>query len=139
MKKAQVKDVMTCNLITVTPYDTLETVAELFSENNFHHLIVIEDNELAGIVSSTDLERAKHGKSLFINKSEEGFEEALLKSIYVGSIMSVNVTSLNETDSLKTAYQQFKENAYRCLPVKNEKGKLVGLITPIDLLDYAFK
>jgi acetoin utilization protein AcuB len=130
---------MTTELITVSPYDTLETVSELFSENNFHHLIVIEDNKLVGIVSNTDLERAKHGKSLFINKSEEGFEEALLKSIYVGSIMSVNVSALQNTDTLQTAYQQFKENAFRCLPVNNETGKLVGLITPIDLLDYAFK
>jgi len=139
MKNALVQDVMTTDLITVSPYDTLETVSELFSENNFHHLIVIEDNKLVGIVSSTDLERAKHGKSLFINKSEESFEEALLKSIYVGSIMSVNVTALLDTDTLKTAYHSFKENAYRCLPVNNKDEKLVGLITPIDLLDYAFK
>jgi len=139
MTSALVRDVMTTDLITVSQFDTLETVSELFSDNNIHHLIVMDENQLVGIVSSTDLERAKHGKSLFINRNEEGLEEALLKSIYVGSIMTINVESVKDTATLRQVYDQFKLNAYRCLPVLNEDQKLVGLITPIDLLDHVFK
>ncbi|SDR69015.1 CBS domain-containing protein [Polaribacter sp. KT25b] len=50
-----IQQVMTKNLYTVPPYSTVKDVAELLSQKEFHALPVVEDNELVGIVTTTDL------------------------------------------------------------------------------------
>jgi len=52
-----IKDVMTTNLVTVSPHDTVRDVAEIFANREFHALPVVENDELKGIVSTTDIIR----------------------------------------------------------------------------------
>lgn len=49
------KQVMAKNLYMVPPNSTIKDVAELLSKKEFHALPVVEDNELVGIVTTTDL------------------------------------------------------------------------------------
>jgi CBS domain-containing membrane protein len=49
------KQVMAKNLYLVPPYVSVKEVAELLSKKEFHALPVVEDNELVGIVTTTDL------------------------------------------------------------------------------------
>ena len=46
---------MTKRIVTVGFEDTLSTVKEIFDTVKFHHLLVVEDGELQGIVSDRDL------------------------------------------------------------------------------------
>jgi CBS domain-containing protein len=50
-----IKQVMAKNLYMVPPYASVKDVAELLSKQEFHALPVVEDNELVGIVTTTDL------------------------------------------------------------------------------------
>jgi CBS domain-containing protein len=52
-----IKDVMTTDLVTVSPHDTVRDVAEIFANREFHALPVVENDELKGIVSTTDIIR----------------------------------------------------------------------------------
>ena len=54
-----VKEVMTVNPLTVEPDDTIGLVADILLANKFHSIPVVEEGELAGIVTSHDL--IKHG------------------------------------------------------------------------------
>lgn len=49
------KDVMTKNPVVVNPEDSVELAADLFLENVYHALPVMEDGVLVGIVTSHDL------------------------------------------------------------------------------------
>ncbi|MDP5106634.1 MAG: CBS domain-containing protein [Polaribacter sp.] len=49
------KQVMAKNLYMVPPNATIKDVAELLSKKEFHALPIVEDNELVGIVTTTDL------------------------------------------------------------------------------------
>ena len=51
----RVEDIMTKRIVTVGFEDTLSTVKEIFDTVKFHHLLVVEDGELQGIVSDRDL------------------------------------------------------------------------------------
>lgn len=51
------EDIMTKNLATVTPEDRINVAIEIFKENLFHALPVVEDNELVGIVTTLDVIR----------------------------------------------------------------------------------
>ena len=56
--KFTVKEVMTKNVITVTPSSTLIESAELMEKHNVNRLPVVSDGKLVGIVARADLIRA---------------------------------------------------------------------------------
>lgn len=49
------EQVMTKNISTVQSYTSIKEVAELFSKNDFRALPVLYENELVGIVTTTDI------------------------------------------------------------------------------------
>ena len=51
--------------------------------------------------------------------------------------MTKGVVHLNPSDPIKASYQVFKKIMFRALPVIS-KGKLVGMVTPLDILDFFF-
>ncbi len=50
-----IKQVMTKNVKVVQKNDTIYDVATILSQNEFHSLPVLEEDKLAGIVTTTDL------------------------------------------------------------------------------------
>lgn len=50
-----IEQVMAKNLISVPPTATIKEVAEILAKKEFHALPVVENNELVGIVTTTDL------------------------------------------------------------------------------------
>lgn len=50
-----IEQVMVKNLVQVAPQTTIKEVAEILSTKEFHALPVVENNELVGIVTTTDL------------------------------------------------------------------------------------
>lgn len=51
----KIEDIMTAELITVESNTLIYEVAEIFAENQFHALPVVDDGKLKGIVTSTDI------------------------------------------------------------------------------------
>lgn len=132
----KVKDVMTAQPVTLNEGDTMEKAAELFKNNNFHHIPVLnDDDDLVGILSSTDLERSLHGDTLFKVEDKASYNDTLLKTNLVYKSMKTHIVTINQEAPIKDAYTMLKENNFRCLPVMHE-DKLTGIITNQDLLDY---
>ncbi len=52
-----VKDVMTANVVTVGPSDSLHDVADLMYERRIHRIFVVEDQKLMGIITPFDFVR----------------------------------------------------------------------------------
>ena len=50
-----IDQVMAKNLVTVTSTTTIKEVAEILAKKEFHALPVVDDDELVGIVTTTDL------------------------------------------------------------------------------------
>lgn len=53
-KTTRVEEVMTSDVITVTPDDTVETCMSIMTANKCRHLPVVDDEALSGIVSIGD-------------------------------------------------------------------------------------
>jgi len=51
----KVEEIMSKELITVTPEDTLEEAAEIMSSKKIKKLPVIEENKIVGIITASDL------------------------------------------------------------------------------------
>ena len=60
------KDRMTAQLAKVSPDDTLETCADIFKENLFHCLPVLDNGEFVGLITTFDLLRIAYTKTPLI-------------------------------------------------------------------------
>ena len=50
-----IDQVMAKNLVTVNSKSTIKEVAEILAKKEFHALAVVDNNELVGIITTTDL------------------------------------------------------------------------------------
>ena len=135
LAKRSLSSVMVSELIILATEDTMDEVKRIFDQHIFHHIpIVNEKQEIAGIISRTDLDKISWGKSFFKNPDRDKMNEILLRSLRVCNVMTKEPFTLSPEDTVADAYHAFKKGQFRAIPIVVEK-KLVGLITPYDLLD----
>lgn len=138
-KNITVGQIMTTPVITVTPEATMDKVQDIFRKNNIHHVPVVKEGSVVGMVSKSDYFRLLHGFTLFKTQKSEEYNDAILRSLLVGEVMTRQIAVLNPEDSLELAAGFFRENLFHALPiVDKEQNKLVGIVTTYDLLAYAF-
>ncbi len=58
LQDVQVKEIMSSNVVHVSPDDTIEHCLELVTKNHVRHLPVLENDQIIGIISIGDLSRA---------------------------------------------------------------------------------
>lgn len=125
MMNEPLSSIMIKDLITVTPDDKLSTVKNLFRNKRIHHIPVIENGQIVGLLTTADL--------LWLNKSFEEYD-----SIQVKDIMTRKLATLTPNDKIGSAAELFLLNRFHAVPVV-ENGKLVGIVTSFDILKYGFK
>jgi len=59
IKKALVKDIMSSDIITISPLDTLETALNVMKKNRVKKLPVLSSSKLKGIITVTDIAYAR--------------------------------------------------------------------------------
>ena len=57
IEQLRVKDVMSCNLVKVSPEQPLRMVAQALTDNHIHRVLVTENDQLVGLVTTLDLAR----------------------------------------------------------------------------------
>lgn len=126
-----VQDIMTKSVISVGVQDSLATVREIFANAGFHHLLVVEGDELIGVVSDRDLLRAM---SPNIGTPLETPEDALTLEKRVYQIMSTNLILLTEDACIGDAVNMFNNHTISCIPVVDKQQRPVGIISWRDIL-----
>lgn len=137
-KTISVGKIMTTKVIALHPEDTMDKVKNIFERNTIHHIPIVDHGRVVGIISKTDYLKLLHGFTLFKTTKSESYNAAILRSLLVREVMTKQVAKLNPDDSLETAVGFFRENLFHALPVVNDEGELVGIVTTYDLLNYAY-
>ena len=131
-----VKEIMTTNLITVSPEVTASDVKAIFNEHSFHHIPVVNKaNKLLGIISKEDFSKIAYFLSL--NTSGRTFSNLRYQSLKAEDFMSKYPLSLDPDDTVGLAADIFLANKFHALPIV-EDDELIGLVTTHDLLLYSF-
>lgn len=136
-KNAPVSEIMTTNLIVVSPNTTLDKVKEIFETHGFHHLPVVNNHCLCGIISKIDLYRVSHSIDLFHSKTNEELNNRLFKSLLAEEVMATDATVIAPDDTVAYAAELFSRNQFHALPVVVGE-KLVGIVTTLDLIKMAY-
>jgi len=139
-KTMEVSQLMTKKVFFVRPDDTMDKVNDIFRLNNIHHIPVVEEGgKVIGIISQSDYFRILHGFTLFKSAKTEEYNDAMSRSLLVSEVMTTQVAKLSPNDTLDVAMGFFRENLFHAMPVVDEEGKLVGILSTFDLLNYAFQ
>ena len=121
-----VSSIMSTELITVKPSDSVDVIRQLFSKRKMHHVPVVEeDGSLAGLITTSDL--------FWLNRSFDDFP-----NIKVSEIMSTKLAKLEPTAKIGTVAELFLKNWFHAVPVVDQAGILIGLVTTFDLLKYNY-
>lgn len=139
----QANDVMTQNVITVTPQSDLREIAGLLLEHRISALPVVdEDNKVLGIVSEGDLVRrvetgTERRKSWWLREFFQGGMSAgeYLKTHArkASEIMTPNPITIEENTPLGDIATLLEKNHIKRVPVVRD-GRLVGIISRANLL-----
>ena len=130
MKQELVKDWMICNVVTVTPDMTLPEAQRLMTEQGIRRLPVVENGHLVGIVTRGDTREADPSSVTSLSTWELN---DLLAKTKVGQIMTPKPTTISQEATVGEAAQMMLEHKISGLPVVDEVGKLVGIITESDI------
>lgn len=140
LKHRKVMEVMTYHPVTVKPDTLLSHVKELFDKEPIHHIPVIDENGcLVGVLSKSDLLLVLDWGTKFNLKSSQVINDTLLNSNTASDICTTNIMSVKPEDTLQVCYELFRENYFRSLPVIDNDNRLLGIITPFDLMTAAFR
>jgi CBS-domain-containing membrane protein len=137
-KKIEVREIMTRDVIMVSPEETMDRAAELFEIHDLHHLPVVGRGKVTGMLSTTDLHKVMHHFTLFKVRNSEVVNQSVLRSLLIKEVMSKPVATIQSNCSLTTVAEIFRENLFHALPVVEANGDIAGIVTPFDLLNYAY-
>jgi acetoin utilization protein AcuB len=126
-----VDEIMTTTLVTISSDDFLGRVSDIFSRTLFHHLLVIEDQRLVGVLTDRDLFKAL---SPNIGRASETSKDLATLRKHAHQIMTRNPITLASGAHVYDAIKILNANRFSCLPIIDNKNKPIGILTTRDIL-----
>jgi CBS domain-containing protein len=115
---------MTERLVCCAPGDSVSAAAKKMKDENIGPILVVEDEQgykLVGIVTDRDLALKVVG------------EERDAQNTKVGDVMSGDVVTCHADDDVEKALNAMEEHQLRRIPVVDNNGRLVGIISQADV------
>jgi CBS domain-containing protein len=150
----QVKDVMTKDVTTFSKDASVYDCAKILGENRISGAPVVDESEVVvGVLSETDIIKIIESKDIKINlilpspldvlelpvRMKLGLDEVMKSAKKAASaraedVMSKKVVTIHEEEDISSATKIMAERNINRLPVMDENGKLVGIITRGDVI-----
>jgi len=121
--------------VTVGPTSPLREVIQLMEANNIRHVAVVDSGRLLGLVSHRDVLRSQEGSLSGALSTEQTHMNRWIEARWV---MTKEVRTLYPDTPALEAALTLRSHGYGCVPVV-EQGKLVGMLTDSDFLEYAIQ
>ncbi|MCS6769811.1 MAG: CBS domain-containing protein [Candidatus Caldarchaeum sp.] len=121
MSSIKVSDIMSRRLITAGEGETLAAVAEKMLGSKVSSVVVISNGKVVGIVTEKDFVKF--------------FTLRVPPDDVVKNHMTRSVITVSENTSVNEAKNIMAANKIRHLPVVDEKGRFVGMVTTRDIVE----
>ncbi len=125
-----IKDWMAKNPVTITEDTSMIKAIHIMKERRFRRIPVVAQGKLVGMVTDRDLKEASPSKATTLDVHELYY---LLAELQVQEIMSRNPISVSQDETVEHAAQIMLEHTISGLPVVDESGMVVGIITQSDV------
>lgn len=126
-----IRDWMTTDVITATPETSMLKVSKMMKEYDIRRVPVVDaQNRVVGIVSDRDVKDASPSKATTLDMHELYY---LLSEIKARDIMTPDPVTVGVRDTVERVALLMEERAIGGLPVVDDEGSLVGIITDHDV------
>jgi CBS domain-containing protein len=123
--------VMSTELITICPQDTLAEARVRMQKHRIHHLPVVDNaGLLVGLLTITDLLAATD------SILRDAADRMNASEICVGDVMVTDLATIDTNAGLRQAALFLEKHRIGCLPVVND-GVLRGIVTDTDFVAIA--
>ena len=137
----RVSDVMTTSVVTVDRITPFQEIDRLLTQHRISGVPVLRmGREVAGIVTEADLLAAEDETNRRARMADSaGHHRRLRKqpphvSLTAGALMTAPATTIGPDATIPAAVRLMNTHHLRRLPVVDEEGKLVGIVSRRDLL-----
>lgn len=132
-KNDPIQHIMSEPKFAVQQGQPLSEVYKVMSDNNVHHIPILDSQKLVGLISFTDM--------MQLNLSLQGLNDETLAAVIdsqftISDIMSTELTTLNDDASVRDAVEALCEGDFHSLPITNSQNEIVGIVTSTDLIRY---
>ena len=118
----KVDEIMTRNVHTCSPHDTLATAAQIMWENDCGVVPLVDrDGKLVGNITDRDLAMSAHLQNVALRESR------------VTNAMARDVKSCSPQDSPATVQALMQQHKVRRIPVLDSERRVVGIVSLGDL------
>jgi len=122
---------MTSKIVTVSLDDSLRVANEIFDNVRFHHLLVVQDEKLEGVLSDRDLLKAM---SPYLGSAAELNRDRSTLDRKVHQVMTRNAVTLGESATTNDAIEIFLNRRFSCIPIVDQSNTPVGIVSWRDIL-----
>jgi CBS domain-containing protein len=139
MRHYEVRDVMTADPVTVTPATPIKDLADILVTRRIEAVpVVTPQGRVTGVVTEADLLRKEQ-----LKRDPDGSHSrhlpyrdrrAIATAETAGELMSLHPATVRAAATAAEAARLMDLHQVRCLLVTDEGGKLLGVVSPRDLL-----
>ena len=135
--KTTVKDIMTTRVISVGKDATFRDMAAALHEYRISAFPVVDaDRKVIGVVSEADMlnKAALADEVGVISGILHRRDQAKARGVTAGDLMTTAVVAVRPEDTIEHAARLMYDRGVKRLPVTDESGRLVGIISRADVL-----
>ncbi len=111
----------------------MKKVDNIFESEKIHHLPVVDEGKLIGMLSKSDLLFCK--RNINPDSPDLMIEDLRLNSIRAEEIMTTGLAQMEPEDRIEIALEVFKINMFHAIPIVKD-GHLVGIVTTLDIIRH---
>ena len=130
-----VRDAMTMEVHTVDATENLHKAAETMRQHGIRHVPIIEHGRVVGVISTRDVEGFASFCS-WLEISEERYHEYLERPLpaVLRTRFREGLMSTRPDEPLVAAARRMAEHRLTALPVVDDDGRPVGMLSYVDVL-----
>jgi len=141
------KDIMATKVVTISPDDTVSTLAKLLNENRITGVPVVENNKIVGVISGTDVIK----RCDYVSKELARFEDEAeydpfdgcihvhryyteeLFNMKIRNLMSTPAYTMSPEDDIKDICKLMADKRVHRVTIAVD-NEVVGLIATMDIV-----
>lgn len=128
-----VADIMTKKIISVSSSETVKKMRQIFNKYPIHHILVINKGKLVGIIDDRSILKIT---SPYIDTKFESEKDLFTLTRQAHQLMTSNSTSILPSASIQEAARSLIKNNVDLLPVVDEEGKAIGVLSWKDVMRF---
>jgi CBS domain-containing protein len=136
LENVMVREWMTTPVMTVSPATSISSAHQIMKERGIRRLPVLENEHLVGIVTIGDVREASPSDATTLSIWELNY---LWAQLTVEKVMTHKVITIGANQSILDAAEKMLELKISGIPVVDDAGKLIGMITESDVFRMLVK